>query len=403
MKNRLLAVLLAALLVAVPVTYFSLTSADATDVIPAYEDVMSLIGQDDLIAPLAASSVNVSYYAYPFQALSPGGSLTTYVAISPGQHYEYSSGSSSGNAKNISCGVRVDVPANSKSGYYTFVGFFPSLSNPASYTTTGWYPRNDAICIAPSNIVLSATPAGGMYAASTSSYTSTIYIPAHTSNVSVWIMASIDPSKYANKYFETGGSCQTGAFVSFVADEHLSDILNAVTSHTGQMNTAINNQTASVNNTVNSAKTALAEAINSGFDKTVQALADIDVSSPFSEFEDRYVENFQAQLEAIEQMLSPENTALPNGGDIAGFVSDVQDGLGISGSSFSASAFKEATSKFGSASATGSGGPWEFFSQAVADSLAGDTSSVGLVDDDYIYAWLDEMQRRYGLWSSSSP
>lgn len=125
--------------------------------------------------------------------------------------------------------------------------------------------------------------------------------------------------------------------------------------------------------------------------------------SAMEQFEEDYLENFGDQISKTEDFMSPTNSALPNDGDIAGFVQDIQDGLGLSGSSFNSTEFKDAMSGFTGSAATGPGGPWEFFTQAVADSLAGDTSSVGLADDDYIYAWLEEAQRRYGSWNSSSP
>lgn len=125
--------------------------------------------------------------------------------------------------------------------------------------------------------------------------------------------------------------------------------------------------------------------------------------SAMEQFEGNYLDKMESQLSQVEEMMGPENTALPNGGDIAGFTSDVQNALGVSGSSFNASEFAAATSAFGGADATAAGGPWEFFSQAVADSLAGDTSSVGLNDDDYIYAWLEQMEGRYMRWGSFSP
>lgn len=142
-------------------------------------------------------------------------------------------------------------------------------------------------------------------------------------------------------------------------------------------------------------------------DVIVEYLKDLSIvsgtPSEMQKFEDAYLQQQSNQLSQVESMMGSQNTALPNGGDFAGFVSDVQDGLGLSGSSFSASDFSSATSKFGDSSATGAGGPWEFFSGSVRDSLSGDSSSIGLFDDDYIYVWFDEMQRRYGLWNSSSP
>lgn len=142
-------------------------------------------------------------------------------------------------------------------------------------------------------------------------------------------------------------------------------------------------------------------------DMIVQYLQDLSIASgspsEMEKFESGYLDKMDNQLAQIEDMMSSANPALPNGGDVAGFASDVQGGLGVNGSSFDAAAFSEATSAFSGASATEAGGPWEFFTQSVADFLSGDTMSVGLADDDYIYAWFDEMQRRYGAWVSSSP
>lgn len=142
-------------------------------------------------------------------------------------------------------------------------------------------------------------------------------------------------------------------------------------------------------------------------DTIVQYLQDLSIASgtpsEMQKFEDAYLKAQSEQLDKIEQMLSSENSALPNDGDIAGFASDIQDGLGVNGTSFDASAFNDAVSAFSGEAATAAGGPWEFFTQQVADSLSGDAQPVGLNDDDYIYAWLEMMEGRYGTWASSSP
>lgn len=136
----------------------------------------------------------------------------------------------------------------------------------------------------------------------------------------------------------------------------------------------------------------------------IQSFSDAaSVPSAMEQFEQRYLEKMEGQLSQVEDMMSPDNPALPNGGDIAGFASDIQNGLGVSGSAFNASEFSDALSAFSGAEATAAGGPWEFFTQAVADSLSGDAQTAGLNDDDYIYAWLEMMQGRYSSWSSSSP
>lgn len=118
--------------------------------------------------------------------------------------------------------------------------------------------------------------------------------------------------------------------------------------------------------------------------------------SAMQQFEEKYLDQMEDQLNQVEDMLSPSNTALPNGGDFAGFASDIQDGLGLDGSSFDADEFSDALSAFGDSNSTGADGPWEFFTQGVADSLAGDTSAAGLADDDYIYQWLEQIKQRFG-------
>lgn len=143
---------------------------------------------------------------------------------------------------------------------------------------------------------------------------------------------------------------------------------------------------------------------NRGILDTLEKLTGIaSTPSALEQLQDRYMEKMEDQLSQVEDMMDPSNTALPNNGDIAGFVSDIQDGLGVNGGSFNPSEFSDALSAFGDASSTGAGGPWEFFTEAVRDSLAGDTSPAGLADDDYIYAWLEQLQGRYDLWGSSSP
>lgn len=414
MARRIIIIVIVALWSVSLVLSLFLVPAGATNVIPEYDDFMSVLGQDDLVSPFIAAATSVTYTAYPFYIRSPtGSSVYDTSPITAGNHREGFSGTITASTKAQGCtfGLIIKIPANTKSGYYSFVGFYPSTGSTSSNTTAGWAARSYASPVAPTAIVVSSAITPLVCDTGNSSYSSTIYIPAHTAEVYVYICAYAPFDYYSNNYYAWGGWVQSGAFVSFSAEESLTTITTAISSQTTSINSTINSQTTSVNNaissqttsvnnTINNARTTIANAINDGFDRTVQALADIDLSNPFSEFEDRYIENFQSQLEGIEQMLSPENTALPNNGDFVGFAQDIQDGLGISGSAFNASQFKDATSAFGKADAMGEGGPWEFFSQAVADSLAGGTSSYGVYDDDYIYAWMEESRRWLDKWTS---
>lgn len=135
----------------------------------------------------------------------------------------------------------------------------------------------------------------------------------------------------------------------------------------------------------------------------VQDIASGGSSSPVDSLVGGWSDKFQGQISQVEDALSPSNPALPNGGDIGGFVTDVSDGLGLSGSSFSSSDFNEATSAFSGSASTGTGGPWEFFTQGVADDLSGD-SPMG-IDDDYdpIIAWMQQAERWRDAWASSNP
>lgn len=146
--------------------------------------------------------------------------------------------------------------------------------------------------------------------------------------------------------------------------------------------------------------------IDSDMHQVITILQDMSTSAandPMSQFEGKYLEQMGDQLTGVEGMMSPSNPALPNGGDFVGFADDMQKGFGVNGSSFNASDFSSAAGSFSGSASISEGGPWEFFSQSVADSLSGGASSIGLDDDDYIYAWLEQSERRYGLWASSSP
>lgn len=160
------------------------------------------------------------------------------------------------------------------------------------------------------------------------------------------------------------------------------------------------------NNSLLSSGNSTRSHIDSDMHQVITILQDMSTSAandPMSQFEGKYLEQMGDQLTGVEGMMSSSNPALPNGGDFVGFADDMQKGFGVNGSSFNPSDFSSAAGSFSGSSSTAEGGPWEFFSQSVADSLAGGASSIGLDDDDYIYAWLEQSERRYGLWASFNP
>lgn len=210
-----------------------------------------------------------------------------------------------------------------------------------------------------------------------------------------------------------------GGQVSFVLDHDVSFIGIAVTERITQGNSlkffrSLDLESTDITITVTSQLDPVRAAIiqsEKWLDSINQAVQQLVVSAsgltPMEQFEADYLENAKDELDAVEGALFGTGTGslsslAPEGG-FSGFVSDIAEGFGVSSSSFDSSQLSQAAGAFSGSSSTGPGGPWEFFTQAVADSLAGDTSAVGLNDDDYIYAWYDQMQGRWSMWSSSSP
>lgn len=294
-------------------------------------------------------------------------------------------------------GFFVEIPPSLSSGNLYVYGVFPCLTTYASLSY-GWN-LNLSISLAGYRALspfymLSSTNLNIQNQVLSSSFDQrmpfdgSVYIPAHPDNY--LYLYVYNPFVYDDSTTGEGAVWLPSAFITFVPD-------SVPVNYSPQLNSLVSNSSSSLLslNNVLSRVTSI--------DNQLASYSPLLGSSEMEKFEDSYIENMQEQLDGVESMLSPENSALPNGGDFVGFASDIQDGLGVSGSSFNASEFADATSAFSGNDAIAAGGPWEFFSQSVADSLSGDTQTVGLSDDDYIYAWLEESQRRYGLWSSSSP
>lgn len=126
--------------------------------------------------------------------------------------------------------------------------------------------------------------------------------------------------------------------------------------------------------------------------------------TPMQQFENDYLENFEGQISQAESAISSSNPALPNGGDVGGFVSGLQDGLGVSGDSFSMSDFNNAVGSFSGSASTSEDGPWWFFSEEVAQDMSGDVSTFDL-DDSWFWSFYDDFERRlknHGIGSVGS-
>lgn len=371
---------LVALLTALVMT---MTGSDAIDggvslILVEYPVMPLALAQTSLVAYFGGSSISgpVSnsngYIYFNYGAAMLKGSSQTYRIVAGYQNL-YTSG------------TQVTVSCSSLTGYY---------HNPQK-NTSGGYQYWQSSKISEANSLITSfdvydSSFNVLATITSSSRTVTFTLTRDVSFIGIGFSRSFTSS---GDLYYFGMSLGLSGFniatvVPPTTEEQILDSVNAIRS--GVANVANTNQ-------------GILSGVNDIADSMNNLAGIVGTPSAMEQFEQKYLESMEDQLDKVESMLSPDNPALPNNGDVAGFVSDIQDGLGLSGSSFNASEFAEATSAFGGTSATAAGGPWEFFTQAVADSLAGDTSSVGLADDDYIYAWLDQMQGRYSLWHSSSP
>lgn len=401
------------------------SAVDEVEPLPIPVELLPESFSSELVAPLALSS-SLTFYAdakgqpstsIPNYALTPVSfgplSQTPYVRVgstfssgpSAKTYYYFNNFVGFGLNLNAPSGSTVTVNWSGFSAYRWgsfasnpshYSGFCPTSAGVSVYSGSTLAPSGQsAIAISPSyyifdsNFNILAGPFG-------SSGSTTLVLSSPTSSLIFGFYHSWSRDNNTSVTYKNGAGFSSIAVSTSAAN--LSVTVTAPVTETDLLK--------DTNKLISISNSSLAH-IDSDLHSVVSIIADLQstISQPsaMDQFEGNYLEKMERQLSQVEDMMSPENTALPNGGDFAGFVYDVQDGLGVNGSSFNASEFADATSKFGGADSVGPGGPWEFFSQSVADSLAGDTSSIGLEDDDYIYAWLDELQRRYGLWNSSSP
>lgn len=321
---------------------------------------------------VVAFSISLNSHAFnSSDALTAGSSMV----------YRGSDGGATG-------GLRITIPANSSAGRLYVCGLLPGYQNT---TNTAWHSASAStlMTMAPSYYLTTASTIQIQSTQTPASWVGYIDLPAHSTALYLYLVATprVDGGSLGGQAIAFGGIYSSNAFITFVPD-NLDNRLSTISSTLTTQNTILNNMLTSVT------------SIDSQLANIATSVA---TPSEMEKFEGEYLDKMDGQLSQIEDMMSPQNTALPNGGDIAGFVNDLQGSLGASGSSFNAQQFSDAVGAFSGSAATGSGGPWEFFTQAIADSLSGATQGIGAGDDDYIYAWLEQSKGRYDKWISSSP
>lgn len=76
------------------------------------------------------------------------------------------------------------------------------------------------------------------------------------------------------------------------------------------------------------------------------------------------------QIGKTEGFMDGSQGNLPNGGDVGGFASDIQNSMGIKGDKFNSQEYSQAVGGLSGSSASGDGGPWQFFTDEVANDMA---------------------------------
>lgn len=420
-RSRFMALIMALALM-LPISAMALVADDYYGADGVFADVG--------ILPMAAVS---GYTVTVYNSSGPSSSFTTTTLSSGGFSY-YSATASQ------SYGYYITIPANTSPGYLDVIGLYPiavRVSSPTNSWVSGtistlgntvYFPPYDYLLTSSiSPFVAPYMQLNSQYIQSQSGFGNLhIYIPAHTNT----LYLVVGSSGLAGT--DRGGAMwQTGGTITFTPDSSNSTLssmltaLNAINTNTSNsaarlntVNTNLTNLKTSVDgtntriDTTNTRLNTLNTTNTNGFNNVNTSVKQVDTSvnnfmkdqqnKASRKFEDGYFENLGKQIDKAEDALTPANSALPNGGDVGGFTSDLSDGLGLSGSSFNASDFNEATGGFTGADSTGAGGPWEFFTQAVADDLSGD-SPMGIdLDDDFIMVWFVQSEGRYGLWSNQS-
>lgn len=346
---------------------------------PVFLDYSSSVGDNYPVAPLASVS------SYTVTAFSSGSTTTN---LSSG-YYTLKSG--------IVGGVYISIPSNTSAGRLYVYGLLPGFSDSAYSSWTNYAASSTGSQILSPNFIVSSSTLNllnyNYLEETTPAWPGYVDLPAHTNTLYLYIYAHVPETVSHSR--SVGAFYGSNAFITFVPTPDYDSRLSTIASNISTTNSRLS--------TTNSTLTSVLDHVTSIDNQLASISSSLAEPSPMEQFENDYLDKMGDQLSQVEEMMGPDNPALPNGGDIAGFASDLQNGLGVSGSSFNSQEFSAAVGAFSGTEATAAGGPWEFFTQAVADSLSGETQMSSLSDDDYIYVWLEMMEGRYSSWASSSP
>lgn len=428
-RSRFMALIMALALM-VPISAMALVADDYYGA----DGVLADVG----IMPMASVS---GYTVELFSSLVQGGSSHTMVtdATMPTSGNVRVYGAKTGQGAGVNAvGYRILIPANSSAGVMSVADLIPCLASSTSTFTQGaWgnyaYANVKTYILFP-DVHYSLIPLSGELSlfqdegiTRFQSVTTWFFdIPAHAQPLYLYVFCLSNATS-------VGGGCY-GVSPKIVftpntdSSSTLSSILtalNAINTNTSNTATRLNTVNTNLNNlktsvdgtntridTTNTRLNTLNTTNTNGFNNVNTSVKQVDTSvnnfmkdqqnKASRKFEDGYFENLGKQIDKAEEALTPANSALPNGGDVGGFVDDIGGGLGLSGSAFDGAQFEAATGAFTGAQSSASGGPWEFFTQAVADDLSGDTPSGIELDDDFIMVWFVQSEGRYGLWSNQS-
>lgn len=218
-------------------------------------------------------------------------------------------------------------------------------------------------------------------------------------------------SKY-DSYLRTFEESLTWLKNTFVAVTGVSSLLanqfypalKNIDSSVGGVTSAVGGVTSAVGQ-VSSNVAAVSDAVktsNNKLEDLKQAAENIEDAvkkkSAMEQFEEDYLKAQESQLDTVTEMLSPDNPALPNNGNVAGFSKDLSKSLGIKGSDFSFSEFNKALDMIGDTKSDSS--MWSFFSQDTADSMATPNNKTRSIssDDNWLDDYISEAEKRRSLW-----